>query len=247
MRLQDSNRRASYNDLQVQHTVKEQKRKEQMAREKQEKLQQQEELRETYNDFKYTSLKLFKIDKFLLITVFFCIFFFIYSLIQGSFGNIFSCIISIIFTILVGKSSYKKNDEPKLTNTLIWNLSQSLYDFIDLKIPFEVFSNKQKWLDTYTVFGVIIYILCSPTNILYGLITTLIIISYLVAFSMKDLKGIYNRVKIIIIALFIGIIVHPILNYVLSGTIVFQSMNVILLNLFTILKIYTNNTTIYHT
>lgn len=246
MRLQDSNRKASYNDLQVQHTVKEQKQKERMEQNKREQLKRQQELKESYDDFRYSSLKLLKIDKFLLITFIYCIIFSIIAISQMSFIISISCIISAIFTLLVGKSSFQKHEDKKLTNTLLWNLSQSLYDFIDLKIPFEVFSNKKKWLDMYTVFGVIIYIICSSSNIFYGLVTVMIIISFLVSFSMKDIEGIYSHIKIIVIALFVGIFFKSMFNYICSGIVTFDTMNVILLNLFTILKIYTKQLTIYH-
>lgn len=246
MILQDSHRKASYNDLQVQHTVKEQKQKEQIERNKKEQLKRQQEMKDTYDEFRTTSLKLFQIDKLLLFTFIYCIIFFFISLSQFSFAVSISCLISTIFTILVGKSSFKKNEERKLTNTLLWNLSQSLYDFIDIKIPFEVFSNKQKWLDMYTVFGVIIYSCCSSNNILYGLITAMIFISYLVSFSMKDLESVYSHVKILTIALFIGIILKSIISYLYIGIVSFDAMNVFLLNIFTIIKIYTNKTVIYH-
>ena len=98
----------------------------------------------------------------------------------------------------------------------------------------------------YTVFGVIIYIICSSSNIFYGLVTVMIIISFLVSFSMKDIEGIYSHVKIIVIALFIGIFFKSMFNYICSGIVTFDTMNVILLNLFTILKIYTKQLTIYH-
>lgn len=246
MRLQDFNRKASYNDLQVQHTIKEQKQKEKLEKNKREQLKKQQEIKEEYEDFKSSSLQLFKIDKFLLFTIIFSLILCIISIIQTSFSVTISCIISILFTILVGKSSFKKNEERQLTNTLLWNLSQSLYDFIDLKIPFEVFSNKKKWLDMYTVFGFIIYIICSSTNILYGLISVMIIISYIVSFSMKDIESVYSHVKIICIALFIGILFKPIFSYLYNGILIFDSMNVVLLNIFTIIKIYTYRTIIYH-
>ena len=68
MILQDSHRKASYNDLQVQHTVKEQKQKEQIERNKKEQLKRQQEMKDTYDEFRTTSLKLFQIDKLLLFT-----------------------------------------------------------------------------------------------------------------------------------------------------------------------------------
>ena len=133
-----------------------------------------------------------------------------------------------------------------MTNTLLWNLSQSLYDFIDLKIPFEVFSNKNKWLDMYTVFGTILYICCNSSNILYGLVTIMIIISYLVSFAMKDIENIHSRVRFICIGLFIGVFVKSIITYTVSGIMTFDAMNVVLLNIFTIIKIYTDKIVIYH-
>ena len=247
MKLQDSNQKASYNDLQVQHTVREQKEKEKMERNKKEQQKRQQKMKESYDDFRYSSLKLLQIDKLLLFTIIFSIIFAIVSLVQGSFTASFSCIISAIFTLLVGKSSFKKNENQKLTNQLLYNLSQSLYDFIDIKIPFEVFSNKQKWLDMYTVFGFIIYIICPSSNILYGIVTIMIIISYLVSFSMKDVENIYTHVKIIVVALFIGIFVKFIVGYFILGLLNFDSMNIILLNIFTILKIYSDRIVIYHT
>lgn len=246
MRLQDSSRKASYNDLQVQRTVKEQKQKERMERTKREQVRKQQEMKEELNDFKETSLSLFQIDKILLLTSIFSIIICIISIVEMSFNVTFSCIISIIFSILVGKSSFKKNEDRQLTNQLLWELSQALYNFIDIKIPFEVFSNKKKWLDTYTVFGCLIYIICSSSNIFYGLITIMIIISYLVSFSMKDIESISARVKYITVSLFIGLIVKSIFRYVYSGLITFDAMNVILLNIFTILKIYADRTVIYH-
>lgn len=63
---------------------------------------------------------------------------------------------------------------------------------------------------------------------------------------MKDLESVYSHVKILTIALFIGIILKSIISYLYIGIVSFDAMNVLLLNIFTIIKIYTNKTVIYH-
>ena len=52
MRLQDSSRKASYNDLQVQRTVKEQKQKERMERTKREQVRKQQEMKDLKTEIK---------------------------------------------------------------------------------------------------------------------------------------------------------------------------------------------------
>ena len=246
MNLKDSNRRASFNDLQVQRAVREQKQKELAEKVAKEEEEKKQERAEEIEDFKNTSLRLSQINKFLLISIIYCIVFTIISLLNGLFLTGISCIICAIFTLFIGKVSYQKNEDRKLTNTLLWNLSQSLFDFIDLKIPYDVFPNKDRLLATFTFFGILVYTIFPSSNVFYGITTAMIIVSYLVSFAMKDVESIHRFVKPMITALFIGLFTKPILYYVLIGTLEFDAMNMILLNIFTIIRIYTEKIAIYH-
>lgn len=244
--MRDSNRKASFNDLQVQKAVKEQRDKEYREKKLREQQQKQEERQQDIDDFKNTTLHFYQMDKKLLITMIYSLFFALISLYQLSITTSISCLICMIFTLLVGKSSFQKNGDRKLTNTILYNMSQGIFDFIDFKIPFEIFPNKNKWLSTYTFLGIIIYSICPSSNILYGLVTVMIIISYIVSFSMKDVESINKYATIITTPLLIGLFVKAILNYLFIGILSFDAMNVLLLNLFTIVKIYTYHVTIYH-
>lgn len=246
MNLKDSNRRASFNDLQVQKTVKEQKEKELRAKQQREQDKKKKERQEDIDDFKNTTIHFYQMEKGLLIAMIFCIILGIIAGVQMSIATCISCFICAIFTLLVGKSSFQKHGDKKLTKTVLYNMSQGIFDFIDLKIPFDVFPNKDKWLAAYTFFGFIVYIICPSSNVLYGLVTIMIAISYIVSFAMKDVESINKFSSIITTPLLIGIFVKTILNYMFVGMLSFDAMNIILLNIFTIIKIYTYHVVIYH-
>ena len=107
MNLKDSNRRASFNDLQVQRAVREQKQKELAEKVAKEEEEKKQERAEEIEDFKNTSLRLSQINKFLLISIIYCIVFTIISLLNGLFLTGISCIICAIFTLFIGKVDRK--------------------------------------------------------------------------------------------------------------------------------------------
>jgi len=246
MRLEDEKQRSSFNDLQIEKVIQEQRQKEFNEKQRYFQNMKQEQRDFEIEEFHNNSLPLFQMDIWFLLTT-------IYSLIMcgigaftGYYGIAISCLIACICMIFIGKCSYRKYTEPQITNTILWNLSQSLFDFIDIKIPFETLNNKDRLIDLSTVLCCIVFLICKPGFILYGIAMTLMLLSIIIAFSMKDVPLIYSRARVIVIFLFIGLILKSIFYSIFDGILYFDAMNIVLLNIFNMIKIYTDDLEIYH-
>ena len=49
-------------------------------------------------------------------------------------------------------------------------------DFIDYKIPYELYDNAETWLDMYTILGMFVFAFLPSDNIFYGLVLVLLIL-----------------------------------------------------------------------
>lgn len=233
-----SNYATGINDLQFEKNIKEQQLKEQREQFALEKLEKKEERKEKIKAYKQNTVPIYKMKKTFIITTILC---FILSLIALFNGFIYDSIFTIIAgigTLILGQNIRIGNSQPKLTNTILYNLSKSIYDFIDYKIPYEIFENEKSWMDMYTVLGMIVFLFLPSDNIFYGLSIVMIGLIFIIAFAMNEINDIYSHTKLLIPACFIGIIIKVIFQYTYMGIIDIDLANVVLINVYSIINVY---------
>ena len=234
-----SNYATGINDLQFEKNIKEQRSKEAKEAIALEKYEKKEARKEKIKEYKQNTVPIYKVKKTFLIAFILCIILGLLALFNGFITDAVFSFIAGIGSIIVGQNLRIGNSQPKLTNTILYNIHKSFKDFIDYKIPYEIFENEKSWMDMYTVLGMLAFILLPSKNILYGLSIAMILMTFLIAFANNDTKGIYNHAKLIVPACFIGLIVKVVYNYIYMGMIDIDLANVVLINIFAIISTYT--------
>lgn len=236
-----SNYATGINDLQFEKNIKEQNAKEQKEALALERFEKKEARREKIKEYKKNTIPIYKVKKSFLIATILC---FILGLVALFNGFIIDSIFSVFTgfaTIILGQNVRVGNTQPKLTNTILYNIHKSLKDFIDYKIPYEIFENEKSWMDMYTVLGMIIFIILPSKNIFFGFVIVMLIITFLIAFAANEIDDIYNHTKLLVPACLIGLIVKVIYQNLYMGTIDIDLANVVLANIFAIINVYTKD------
>lgn len=232
------------NDLQFEKNIKEQRIKERQDQIAIEKFEKREARKEKIKEYKANTVPIYKVKKSFLITTILCVILGLIALFKGFIGESIFTIISGIITFIVGQNIRLGNSQPRLTNTILYNISKSLKDFIDYKIPYEIFENENTWSDMYTVLGMFVFAIIPSDNIFYGLVLIMIILTFFISFASTNISNIYNHVKLLIPACVIGLIIKAIIQYMYMGVIDIDLTNIVLINIFTIIAAYTENLTI---
>ncbi len=229
------------NDLQFEKNIKEQKNKEAKEAAALERFEKKEARKEKIKEYKQSTVPIYKVKKSFLLSFVLCIILGLVALFSGFILEAVFSIIAGVGSLILGQNLRIGNAQPKLTNTILYNIHKSFKDFIDYKIPYEIFENEKSWMDMYTVLGMLIFIVLPSKNIFYGLAIVMIMITFVIAFADNDIKGIYNHAKLLVPACFIGIIAKVIYNYVYMGMIDIDLANIVLINLFATISVYTKD------
>lgn len=225
------------NDLQFEKQIKEQRNKQMQEQAALERLEKKEERKEKINAYKKSSVPIYKMKKSYLLTILLCLILSLFALFKGFFSEAIFTFIAGVGTLIVGQNLRIGNSQPKLTNTILYNLSKSISDFIDYKIPYEIFENEDRWMDTYTILGSIIFICLPSDNILYGLMVVMLMLVFIVAFAMRDMQSIYSHTRLLVPACFIGIIVKVVFQYIYMGMVDIDLANIVLINVFSVINV----------
>lgn len=229
------------NDLQFEKNIKEQKIKKAQEQIALEKLEKKEERKDKIKAYKQNTTPIYKIKKSLILTVILCFILSLIALFSGFITDAIFTAIAGIGTLVLGQNIRFGNLQPKLTNTILYNLSKSIKDFIDYKIPYEIFENEKNWMDMYTVLGMIAFTVLPSDNIFYGLAIVMIFLVFIIAFAINEIEDIYTHTKLLVPICFIGVIVKLIFQYIYMGTIDIDLANIVLINIFSIINVYTKD------
>lgn len=239
-----SNYATGINDLQFEKNIKEQKLKQRQEDLVFEKLEKKEARKEKIKNYKQNSIPIYKMKKAFVLTTFLCFILSVVALFHGFMSEAIFVFISGIATLILGQNLRIGNTQPKLTNTILYNLSKSIKDFIDYKIPYEIFDNEKTWMDMYTVLGMIVFLFIPSKNIFYALCVLMLFLVFIIAFANNDIESIYSHTKLLVPICFIGVIVKVITQYLYMGVIDVDMANIVLINLFAIINVFTKDLTI---
>ena len=236
-----SNYITGINDLQFEKNIKEQKLKEQKEQLALEKLEKKEARIEKIKAYKQNTTPIYKIKRSFISTAVLCFILSLIALFNGFISEAIFTIISGIGTFILGQNIRIGSSQPKLTNTILYNLSKSIKDFIDYKIPYEIFENEKTWMDMYTVLGMICFLFLPSDNIFYGLVIVMISLIFIIAFAINEIDDIYRHTKLLIPMCFLGIIIKLIIQYIYMGVIDIDLANIVLINIYSIINVYTKD------
>lgn len=236
-----SNYATGINDLQFEKNIKEQRAKEKKEAQAIERYEKKEARKEKIKEYKKNTVPIYKVKKSFLIATILCFILGLVAIFNGFITDGVFSIITGIATIVLGQNIRIGNSQPKLTNTILYNIHKSLKDFIDYKIPYEIFENEKAWMDMYTVLGMLVFIILPSKNVFYGVVLVMLIITFVIAFAANEIEDIYNHSKLLVPACIIGLIVKVIYQNIYMGMIDIDLANVVLVNVFSIINVYTKD------
>ena len=221
-----------YNDDKVMNDIYNREAKRKREKEYKEKLKEKEEEKER----KKLLTPISKISNLLLINCSLLIISIGLSLVCMKFNYVLYSIITIFLSIFIGKRLQINYDE--LFNVLLWNISQSIKDFIEFKIPYDLAENNDfKLFKTSCIFSILSIILNS-TNVIYIISFAIVLLMFIVSLGYRNIEDIRKNSKLISIALLIGFVLKTVLYTIFTKTLTIDYMNSLLLNVFVAINYY---------
>lgn len=203
----------------------------------------QEEARKLKEEAKNKLIPLSEINQFLLLASSFSLILMGVAIFDLKLSYIVSGIISIIVCIYIGRRLKINYDET--LNVLLWNVTQTLKDFIEYKIPFDLYTDNSSRVKQMSILFTFIVATTNSNNILYGFGFIFILITYLISFSYRDTDTIsFYSNKVVIGALF-GLIFKTIVDTAFNSTLTIDFMNIIVVLIFVVIEYLTSICQIY--
>ncbi|HBF3307023.1 TPA: hypothetical protein KOB88_001938 [Clostridioides difficile] len=150
-------------------------------------------------------------------------------------------VICIFLTIYVGRrlKFREKNDE--VTNVVIWNLSQSINDFIEYKIKnYDLLGDyKNLLLKTSIVLAICLLFIVNSAICLIP--TLFFILLFFISFAKREVETINLFIKILIVVSAIGFMLKSITIIVFTGIFDVDLFNIIAVNIFAVVQFLCKN------
>lgn len=150
------------------------------------------------------------------------------SLMFLKFNYVIYCAISCYLAYFVGKRLKPIEDENNILQTLLWNLSESINDFFEYKIKFDMKADYIDDVAKYSTIFAIISGLFNSNTIVYPLSLLILLLSFIVAFACKDVETILEKKGLILGALIGGFLVKGCIHSLIRGVLVLDLFNLAL-------------------
>lgn len=159
------------------------------------------------------------------------------SIFLFSLPNIIYSIIGIISTIYIGRRiTFKSENFDEVANVLLWNITQTLNDFIEHKINYEIKESYEDIIAKATICMMGSLLFLNSNSIIYGLSLLALILGMLMAIAYRDTDAITCNLQKLIISAIIGLFLKTIISYVFFKVFAVDFFNVVLVNVFVILN-----------
>lgn len=209
-------------------------RDEKIKKEKYIKNQEEEMLEEKFIPFTQIDANLLLCCGLLIISI-------ITSFIVAKWELFIYSVICIFLTIYIGRrlKFRKKNDE--VTNVVIWNLSQSINDFIEYKIKNYDLLGDYKNLLLKTSIVLAICLLFVVNSAICLIPTLFFILLFFISFANKNFCEIRKYIKWLIVTGFLGFVLKIIFAITVTNNLSIDLFNIININIFTIIQLIIDN------
>lgn len=207
---------------------------------KEEKILEEEEKKE----YKKTLIPFMNINGYLLIGCVLCIALGITSIVNLKIIPTIYAVISIIFTLFIGRRLRFKEPDCPLLNLLLWNLSQSINDFFKHKIEYEVISNLDKAI-SITGYTLLASVMVLNSNCLfYGISLLGFIVVFIMCMAVREFNEFNIFTKKIMVGCLFGLVFKTIFETFIFGAFTVDFFNIVVLNLMAILNLFAEKITI---
>lgn len=228
-----------YNDEKINKEMQKRKKQEDNERRKKEEERKKAEKKA----LKMSRFHITEIPIIMILSICFMIAIIGVSIYEKQYLNVIYSIIGIVSTVYIGKRLRFTFDET--LNVLIWNITQTIRDFIDYRLKLDFFSGSEKRVQSLSVIFSIAILFLNSNNILYGLFMAIVIITYIISFANREFDTLTHNANTITLFAFFGLIVKTIFYSLYYKMLYVDFMNIILIVLFTLIAHYTKNLPIY--
>lgn len=207
--------------------------------------QKAEEAKRLKEEQQKRRVKFTEFNKLILASYFLLILGTIISVVYNEYEYILYSIITIIMSYYLNRRLKFNNVNMELVNVLLWNLTNSINDFIKYQISPKLLNDYKKNMTTVCSIFMILLVLLPSNNVIFiiGMIATFA--TFLVTFANKDLLLINEKVNFLIIMTVLGFFVKIAIPLFFTKTFYLDFGFIVLLNIFVALDFFTKNITIY--
>lgn len=155
------------------------------------------------------------------------------------------CIITILMSIFINRRLKFNDINMELINVLLWNLTNSMKDFIRYQISQKLLDKyKENTTKVFIVFMVLL-VLFQSNNIVFIIGLMAMISQLLVCFANQDLEFIHEKITYLIIMTVLGFFVKIFIPLFFTRTFYLDFGFLVLLNLLVALDFFTKNIQIH--
>lgn len=211
--------------------------REEIERNNEEYQRLKEEERKEKQEYKSKLLKFHQLNGHTLSTCAILLILAITSLAMESYLNAIYSIIGIFVSIYIGKRlTFNIDKFDDVLNVLLWNITQTLNDFIEHKIDYEIKESYEGIISKATLFMSVSLLLFNSNSIVYGFSLLALILGFLMALAYRDLNSITISLNRLILFAIIGIFIKTIISYFIFKVFTIDFFNIVLVNIFLIIN-----------
>ncbi|MCC0727635.1 hypothetical protein KGF51_14600 [Clostridioides sp. ZZV14-6045] len=150
-------------------------------------------------------------------------------------------VIFIFLTIYIGRRLKFRGKNDEVTNVVIWNLSQSINDFIEYKIKNYDLLGDYKNLLLKTSIVLAICLLFVVNSAICLIPTLFFILLFFISLANKNFCEIRKCIKWLIVTGFLGFVLKIIFAVIATNNLSIDLFNIININIFTIIQLIIDN------
>lgn len=158
---------------------------------------------------------------------------------------IFYSVITIFMSYYLNRRLKFNNINMELVNVLLWNLTNSINDFIKYQLSPKILENYKKNTTLISSIFMILLILLQSNNVIFIIGLIALIAQFIVCFANKDFEFINEKVNFLIIMTVLGFFVKIIIPLFFTKTFYLDFGFMVLLNIFVTIDFFTKNITLH--
>ena len=218
--------------------IKRREQKMQIEKENEEYQRLKEKEKQERKEEKNKLLKFSEINGYLLALCAVMIILLVTSIFVGSFLNTIYSIIAIISTIYIGRRlTFKIENFDEVGNILLWNITQTLNDFIEYKIDYDIKGSYEGIIKKASVVMLFSLLFLNSNSIIYGLSLLILIVGFIMAIAFRDFNTITSKLNKLIICAIIGVFIKAVISFFVFKVFTIDFFNVVLVNVFLIINL----------
>lgn len=217
--------------------IKKREHKEQIERQNEEYNRIKEEQKREKQEYKNQLLKFNELNGYTLSTCAIMLVLGVTSIVMTSFVNAIYSFITIFISLYIGKRlTFNIDKFDEVLNVLFWNITQTLNDFIEHKIVYDIQGSYKSIVKKATFFMMISLLFLSSNSVIYGFSLFALILGFLMSLAYRDFNTVTTSLNKLILFAIIGVFIKTIISFIILKVFTIDFFNIVLVNIFLIIN-----------